>query len=55
MGRQNRGPACVSIARTVRSPARAGSVSGSVVGSSGPGARTDLVEPVGGFWSARVL
>ena len=34
-----------SIARTVHSPARAGSVSGSVVGSRGSGARTGSVEP----------
>jgi hypothetical protein len=43
-------------ARTVCSPARAGSVSGSVVGSSGPaGAPTGSVETAGGFWTTRVL
>jgi len=48
------GQPAFSIARTVRSPARAGSVSGSVVGSNGPGARTGSVEPAGGFWTTRV-
>ena len=38
-----------SIACTVCSPVRAGMVSGSVIGSSGPGACMGSVEPVGGF------
>jgi hypothetical protein len=49
------GQPAFSIACTVRSPARAGSVSGSVIGSSGPGARVGSLEPAGGFWTARVL
>jgi hypothetical protein len=39
------GQPAFSIACTVCSPARAGSVSGSAVGPSGPGARTGSVSP----------
>jgi len=48
-GRKKRGPPCV------QHRARAGSVSGDIVGSSGPGARTGSVEAAGGFWTAMVL
>ena len=42
--------------RTVRSPGWAASVSGIVVGSSGPGACTgSVVEPAGNIWTSRVL
>jgi hypothetical protein len=44
-----------SIARAAWGPVRVGMVSGSVIGSSGPGACMDSVELVGGFWAARVL
>jgi hypothetical protein len=49
------GQPAFSVARTVYSSVRAGLVSGSVIGSCGFGARTGSVEPVGGFWTARVL
>ena len=49
------GQPAFNIARTVRSPARAGSVSGRVVGSRGPSVRTGSVEPAGGFCTARAL
>jgi len=52
-GRKKHGPACVHH-RAHSSQPRAGSVSGSNVGSSGPGARTGSVESVGGFWTASV-
>jgi hypothetical protein len=44
-----------SIARAAWGPVRVGMVSGSVIGSSGPGACMGSVELVGGFWAARVL
>ena len=45
----------LTIARTVCGPTRAGSDSGSVDESSGPGARTGSGDPAGDFWTARVL
>ena len=44
-----------SIAHTICRPASPGLDSGGVDGSSGPGAGTDSGEPMGGFWTARVL
>ena len=43
------------IGRTERSPAWVGSVSGSLVGSSGLGARTGQVEPAGRLDGTRVV
>ena len=48
------GPTCVQHRKHSCRPARAGSVSGKVVGSRGPGARTGSVEPADGFWTTRV-
>jgi len=49
------GQLALTIAHTVCRPMQAGSDSGSVDGSSGPGARMGSGDPMWGFWTARLL